>query len=74
MIYKKIKYRVGGCACLDGYTSQDCDDIIYDKDKVPVPDAVISAAGDCPTEVVVVCSGDTSCARTPLGVVNSWVN
>lgn len=54
---KTINYRVNGCACLPGYVLiGDCNDNnVYDMDGVVVPGAVITAAGDCPQEVVVVC-------------------
>jgi hypothetical protein len=54
---KTVKYRVDGCACLDGWVNiGECDDNnVYDMAGVPVPGAVVTPAGDCPTEVTVVC-------------------
>lgn len=57
---KTVKYRVDGCACLTGYVNVgDCDDKnVYDPEGNIVAGAVVTPAGDCPQEVVVVCGNE----------------
>jgi hypothetical protein len=65
---KTVNYRVDGCACQQGYVNiGDCDDDnVYDKDGAVVAGAVITAAGDCPQEVVMVCDPNTPPPEPPV--------
>ena len=67
---KTVHYRVDGCACQQGYVNiGDCDDNnVYDKDGVVVAGAVITAAGDCPQEVVMVCDPNAVPVEPPVVV------